>query len=50
MGRAAQAVGLMGSRFQSGRLNTYAFAIVIGAVLVLLQFTGIYSAVANLIF
>ncbi|HEY0808678.1 MAG TPA: hypothetical protein VGD49_00900, partial [Longimicrobiales bacterium] len=34
-GRTARLVGWTGSRLQSGQLNTYAFAIVVGVIVVL---------------
>jgi NADH-quinone oxidoreductase subunit L len=35
LGRGARVFGWVGSRMQTGQLNTYAFAVVLGALLVI---------------
>ncbi len=46
MGRAAQSVGMVGARVQSGHVNTYAFVLVVGAVLALFWFSGGFTWLA----
>jgi NADH-quinone oxidoreductase subunit L len=38
VGQLARGIGWVGSRFQTGQLNTYAFMLVVGVLLILLRF------------